>query len=102
MDHGDSCERVSMKALLKMNIRMRLLICERHIVGDPQHAIQGRVMKDTESVVSVLTYQFDRVTPSILESWQPDSMALCYMTLGSEGLHTLTATVIFLVDVDWL
>ncbi len=75
MDHGDSCERVSMKALLKMNIRMRLLICERHIVGDPQHAIPGRVMKDTESVVSVLTYQFDRVTPSILESWQPDSMA---------------------------
>ena len=78
MDHGDSCERVSMKALLKMNIRMRLLICERHIVGDPQHAIQGRVMKDTESVVSVLTYQFDRDTPRILASssmatWHYDS-----------------------------
>ena len=24
------------------------------------------------------------------------------MTLGSEGLHTLTATVSCLVDVDWL
>jgi hypothetical protein len=62
-----------MKALLKMNVRMRLLIGERHIVGDPQHAIQGRVMDDTESVVSVLTYHVDGVTP-----WQPvepDSVA---------------------------
>jgi hypothetical protein len=69
---------VSMKALLKMNIRMTLLVCERHIVGDPQHAIPGRVMKGTESVFSVLTYQFDRDTPRILASssmatWHYDS-----------------------------
>ena len=48
---------VSMKALLKVNIRMRLLIQECHIHMDPQHYIEGRVMKDTESVSSVLTYQ---------------------------------------------
>ena len=67
---------VSMKALLKMNVRMRLLIGERHIVGDPQHAIQGRVMDDTESVVSVLTYHVDGVSDSaaawqLTYPWQP-------------------------------
>ena len=66
---------VSMKALLKMNIRMTLLVCERHIVGDPQHAIPGRVMKGTESVFSVFTYQFDRDTPRILAS---SSIATCH------------------------
>ena len=60
---------VSMKALLKVNIRMRLLVCERHIVGDPQHAILGSVMNDTESVFSILTYEQDGFGPGVYESW---------------------------------
>jgi hypothetical protein len=50
---------VAMKALLKVNVMLTLLVGERHIVGDPQHDLPGRVAKHTESVFSVLSYEKD-------------------------------------------